>query len=162
MSYENPSSNGGGDPWSKMWADWVGQCAPTGFAPPPNRDEASRQMRQAFMDAWARHCDEFLKSEAFLDGMKKAMDGALAFRQQLNEFLTRVLHENQLPARSDTDSILLVLRSMEERVLERIENLTKRMRALEDRAGAEEPIGSSESGAAAAGAGAKRGKGASR
>jgi len=36
-----------------------------------------------------------------------------------------------MPARSDTDSILVVLRSMEDRVLERIDRLSHRVDALE-------------------------------
>jgi hypothetical protein len=68
-----------------------------------------------------------MRSPAYLDAMKKSMDGALAFKQQINEFLTRALLEQQIPARSDTDSILLVLRSLEERVLSRIDNLNERV-----------------------------------
>lgn len=90
-----------------------------------------KRMRQAFFDAWAKHCDEFLRSDAFLDVLKKSMDSALAFKQELNEFLTKALHDQQMPARSDTDSILLVLRSMEDRVLERMDRLAHRVEALE-------------------------------
>ena len=102
-----------------------------GSAPSSAREDAVKRMRRAFFDAWADHCDEFMRSEVFLDAMKKSMDGALAFKQQVNEFLTRSLHENQMPARSDTDSIMLVLRSMEERVLERIDQLSGRVERLE-------------------------------
>lgn len=100
-------------------------------------------MRQAFFDAWAQYCDEFMRSPAFLDAMKKAMDGALAFKQQINEYLTRTLHETQIPARSDTDSIMLVLRSLEERVLGRIEDLNRKVNELSDRVQAVSPAGAS-------------------
>jgi hypothetical protein len=99
----------------------------------PPQEEMLKQMRQAFFDAWAKYCDEFLRSPAYLEAMKKSMDGALAFKQQVNEFLTRALHESQAPARSDTDSILLVLRSLEERVLGRIEDLNRRVEQVAER-----------------------------
>jgi hypothetical protein len=89
-----------------------------------------KQMRQAFFDAWAQYCDEFMRSDAYLQAMKKAMDGALAFKQQVNDFLTKALHESQVPARSDTDSILLVLRSLEERMLARMDEITRRVDSL--------------------------------
>jgi hypothetical protein len=122
-----------------------------------------KQVRQAFFDAWAEHCDEFMRSEMFLDAMKRSMDSALAFKQQMNEFLTRTLHENQAPARSDTDSIMLVLRSFEERVLQRIDDLGQRVTNLEAHVGraAARGIGDEEGARAAAG-GPKRPKGAAR
>jgi hypothetical protein len=129
---------GNADPnnaFAKLWADWANQMMGAGFSPPGDAREAMlRQMRQAFFDAWARCCEEFLGSDAFLDAMKKSMDGALAFRQQLNEFMTRALHEAQAPARSDTDSIMLVLHGLEERVLSRLEDLAERVAALEETA----------------------------
>lgn len=132
----NYDTNEGGatsDPFSRFWMDLMSKMSGTPFAPTgaQMQDDAMKRMRQAFFDAWAKHCDEFLRSDAFLDVLKKSMDSALAFKQELNEFLTKALHEKQMPARSDTDSILLVLRSMEDRVLERMDKLTQRVDALE-------------------------------
>jgi len=120
--------------FSSFWTDWNKQMAGLGLAPPPAdaRDEMMRTMRQAFFDAWGRYCEEFLGSEVFLDAMKKSMEGTLAFRQELNEFMTRLLHESQVPARSDTDSIMLVLHSLEERVIDRLDELSRRVANLED------------------------------
>ncbi len=132
----NFEANEGGatsDPFSRFWVDLMSKMSGTPFAPTASQmqDEAMKRMRQAFFDSWAKHCDEFLRSDAFLDILKKSMDSALAFKQELNEFMTRALHEKQMPARSDTDSILLVLRSMEGRVLERLDQLSRRVDALE-------------------------------
>jgi len=134
---DNFSSNPFGaaaDPFTKFWTDCASKMTGAGMAPSPAQvsDDAMKQMRRAFFDAWAHHCDEFMRSPAFLDGMKKAMDGALAFREQLNEFMTRALHEGQAPARSDTDSIMLVLRSLEERVLDRLDRLEERVASIDD------------------------------
>ena len=122
------------DPFTKFWTDCASKMMSAGFAPnnASLSEDGLKQMRRAFFDAWAHHCDEFMRSPAFLEGMKKAMDGALAFREQLNEFMTRALHEAQVPARSDTDSIMLVLRSLEERVLDRLDRLEDRVAAIED------------------------------
>jgi hypothetical protein len=131
--YNGSPFGSGNDPFTRFWTECVSKMTGGGFhpAPPPLSDEALKQMRRAFFDAWAHHCDEFMRSPAFLDGMKKAMDGALAFREQLNEFMTRALHESQAPARTDTDAIMLVLRSMEERVLDRLDRLEQRVQILD-------------------------------
>lgn len=132
------ADNGTGDPFSRFWMDLISKMS-TGFAPtaPPSQDETAKRMRQAFFDAWAKHCDEVMHSPMFLDMMKKSMDGALAFKQEVNQFMTKALHEQQMPARSDTDSILLVLRSMEDRVLDRLNKLGERVEKLENAVGGE-------------------------
>ncbi len=124
------------DQFSQFWFDMMSKMGAGAFTPPRTSsptDDMMKQMRQAFFDSWAKYCEEFMRSEQFLSMMKKSMDGALAFRTQLNEFMTKALHEKQMPARSDTDSILLVLRSLEERVLDRIEKLSDRVGNLETR-----------------------------
>ena len=125
----------GGNPteqFTKFWSDMMANAGKFGGQPPPPApDAAMKQMRRAFFDAWAAQCEEFMRSEQFLDSMKKSMDNALAFKQQMNEFFTKHLHDAQMPARSDTDSILLVLRSLEERVLTKLEDLAARVERLE-------------------------------
>ena len=157
--YTGSSFGHGPDPFTKFWTDCVARMSGSSFtqSPPQLSEDALQQMRRAFFDAWAHHCDEFLRSPVFLDGMKKALDGALAFREQLNEFMTRALHEAQAPARNDTDSIMLVLRSMEERVLDRLDRLEERVDALDH--GPESPKQSTSQGSSKArplSAGAKR------
>ena len=135
MGNYDPNEGGAtSDPFSRFWLDLMSKMSGSAFAPTgaPTQDETMKRMRQAFFDAWAKHCDEFLRSDAFLDVLKKSMDSALAFKQELNEFMTKALHDKQMPARSDTDSILMVLRSMEDRVLDRIDRLSRRVDALED------------------------------
>lgn len=99
------------------------------------QEEAAKQMRQAFLDAWAKSCDEFMHSEQFLDMMKSAMDGALAFRERMNQFISNTMQGGPIPSRDDTDSILQAVRTLEERVLDRLELLSQRVDALESDVG---------------------------
>ncbi len=152
--YTGKDADGSADPFSRFWVDLISKMSTAGFGPTAStaQDDSLKRMRQAFFDAWAKHCDEFLHSQAFLDMMKKSLDSALAFKQELNEFLTKALHEQQMPARSDTDSILLVLRSLEDRVLDRLERLSERVEKLEDVVRSDKPADES----AGAPRGAKR------
>ena len=72
-----------------------------------------------------------MRSEQFLTAMKQSMDNALAAKQQVNEFLTKTLHDFQMPSSSDMDNIVLVMRAMEERIVGKLEDLAKRIERLE-------------------------------
>lgn len=122
------------DPIMKFWSDVMasmGGSASRG----PSADDVMRQMRQAFFEAWGRQCEDFMKSEAFLEMMKTSMDHALTFREKTNEFLNKALNDTQMPSREDTDSILVAVRTLQEEVLHRLEDLSKRVTVLEERVG---------------------------
>lgn len=109
----------------------LGGAAPKSSGTP----EAVKQMRQMFFDAWAQYAEQFMRSEQFLTAMKQAMDNALAFRQQMDQFLTQGVRNMQMPARSDADHIVLLLRSLEDRVMQRLDQLDARVSAMENGAG---------------------------
>jgi hypothetical protein len=121
------------DAFSRFWTDAMSRAMGAGGWQPqaPSRDDVMRQMRQAFLDAWEQHCIELMSSEAFLDLMRKSMDNALLFKNQMNQLVAKVMQESPIPSKDDTDSILQVLRSIEGRVLDRLEELTKRVNAIE-------------------------------
>ncbi len=120
------------DPFTAFWSDWMAKMP--GVNPPASSGtpDVLKQMRQAFFDAMAQYADQFMRSEQFLNATKQAMENALAFRQQIDQFLTQSVRNMQAPARADTDHILIVLRSMEERVLNRLEQLDQRVSELEN------------------------------
>ncbi len=140
---ENPA-----DQFSKFWSDAMTRMSGSGTPNPfqsANQD-AVKQMRQAFFDSWAKSCEEFMASETFLKAMKKSMDDGLVFKQQMNEFMTKALHGANMPSRQDTDSILQALRSMESRVLESVEDVSRRVTAVEKRVATVESAKGSSSG----------------
>lgn len=118
------------DAFSRFWTEMLSQSgAPgAGFTPSP---ETIKQMRAGFFEAWAKHCDEFLRSEQFLEMLKQSMDASMLFRQQINQFLTRCLEDAQVPSRTDSDSLMRVMRSVEERVLDRLDSLEQRLEQFE-------------------------------
>ena len=137
MDEKSKSSGSACDPVSQFWADMMAKMSAAGAqAQAASQEEMGKQMRQAFFDAWAKACEEFLRSDLFLDGMKKGMEGALAFKQQMDEMVRKAMGESPLPSREDTESIIQAVRRMEERVLDRLEDLSERVEALEDHVGA--------------------------
>lgn len=136
---------GGSDPFTKFWSEMTNKMGSSGFGMPfdGSNEAAMKAMRQAFFDSWSHHCEEFMRSPMFLDAMKQSMDSALTFREQVNSFLNKALQESQVPTRRDTDSILQVLRGLEERVLDQLQSLSKRVDAMETRTG-KQPVAGGE------------------
>jgi extradiol dioxygenase family protein len=100
-----------------------------GAAPP----EATRQMRSAWMSAMAEQVEQFMRSEQFLTGMKQAMDSSLDMHKQYQALLTTLRHQFQGVATQDVDAIMVMLRHMETRVLEKLDGLEARLERLAGR-----------------------------
>lgn len=129
----------GADVWMKFWTDamakFPGMAGGAAAPPPPNPamapSEMLSKMQQAFLQAWAKSIDEYMRSEAFLAMMKKSMENALSFRQHMDDFLRKTLHAGQAPSRADTGDIMQFLHSFEGRVLDQLADLARRVDALE-------------------------------
>ncbi len=144
------NSFGTQDPFTRMWSDMMGRMAMPGMngmpgmTPPQPTPEMMDQMRKALFSSMTEQAEEYMRSEQFLDSMKKSMDNALAFKQQLNQFLQSGLQTMQMPTRSDSDHMVLLLRGMEERVLGKLEELCERVERLEqNRSGSDTPVSKS-------------------
>ena len=78
-----------------------------------------------------------MRSPQFLESMKQWMENAVSFRKMNNDFMAKVRNEMQAPSREDMDSIMLSVRHMETRILNRVEELSAQVRALKN--GASKP-----------------------
>lgn len=124
-------SANGSDAFTKFWTDYMSRLGAAGISTPPmpSPSEASRQMQRMMFDAMAKYADDFMRSPQFLEAMKQSLDNALAFRRQIDEFLTNALHATQTPSRSDVDELVALVRNVEERILDRVEALERRLEA---------------------------------
>lgn len=120
------------DAFGAFWSDFLRRAASQGVAPtqPPTPDTFA-QLRRAFFDALAEHADKFMRSEAFLVAMKQSLEQSLAFQQTLNDMMKKGLTANQVPTRDDADHITMLVRGVEDRVLDRLERLSRRLDQLE-------------------------------
>jgi len=98
-------------------------CNPN--SPPP---ELLREMRNGILNALAKSWDEFLRSPQFQESMKQWMDQAIALRKMSHDLMGKVRKEMQAPSRDDVDAIMLSMRHMETRILDRLEALEKQFK----------------------------------
>lgn len=85
--------------WRDMWARYAGSAGTHGETPSATgfgagfgtgaflSPDAMRRMQAAFYDAMAQYAEQYMRSPQFLEAMKRSMDQALAFRQQMDSFL---------------------------------------------------------------------------
>lgn len=111
--------------FQKMWTDaftqmgevW-GKYSPSN--PPP---DTIRDMRAGMLKVLSEAWDQFARSPQFMEYMKTSMDGFMDLRKMTADAMTRNHHQMQSPAREDIDGVLLAIRHMERRLLDRIEDI---------------------------------------
>src|SRR5690349_24091374 len=123
--------------FQKIWMESMSKIMQSAFAfgnnsPPP---DVVKEIRSGIFRALAQSWDEFMRSPQFLYCMKQWMDTAINFRKMTNDFMAKVRNEIQAPSRDDIDTILLSVRHMEKRLLDRVEELSVQVEALTQRAG---------------------------
>jgi hypothetical protein len=128
-------SYSGIDPFMRFWTDLMSKMTAAGVTPPHPSQDLMQQLRRAYFDALAEQADQFLRSETFLNAMKQGMESSLAWQQAINQFLQKGLATAQIPSRADAEQLVVLLRGMEERVLDRIEDLSRRVATLESARG---------------------------
>ena len=118
--------------FQKLWLDSFGGMANVWSeyspdAPPP---EEMRKMRSGMLKALAGAWDEFMRTPQFMEMMKVSLNGALDLRRMAREGLNKIHEQFETPTKEDLDSILLAIRHVERRVLERIEGVDDRVRII--------------------------------
>lgn len=128
--------------FQKIWMETASKLFQTAFSTGPNSPppEVLRQMRSGIFQALAQSWDEFMRSPQFLEHMRQWMENAISFRKLTNDFMARVRNEVQAPSRDDIDNIMLNVRHMEKRLLDRLDEVSLQVTALQQQlAGSAKP-----------------------
>ena len=118
--------------YQKIWAETWSKLMQSAFtmAPDSAPPEVLRQIRSGIFQALAQSWEEFMRSPEFLERMKQWMDSAITFRKMTNDFLAKARSDLQAPSREDLDNVMLSVRHMEKRLLDRMEELAKQIEQL--------------------------------
>lgn len=121
--------------FQKIWMESMSKIMQTAFAfgnnsPPP---DVLKQIRSGIFQALAQSWEEFMRSPQFLESMKQWMDTAINFRKMTNDFMAKVRNEIQAPSRDDIDTVMLTVRHMEKRLLDRVEDLAVKIAQIDSR-----------------------------
>ncbi len=118
--------------FQKLWMESMSRMvqAALTFTPGSPPPEVLRQIRTGIFQALAESWDQFMRSPEFAESMKQWMENAIAFRKMSNDFMAKVRNELQSPSRDDIDTIMLTVRHMEKRLLDRIDELSQQVADL--------------------------------
>ncbi len=129
----------GADPFSRFWTDFMGKMSSAGIAPPQPTPDFLKDIRRTFFDAMAEQADQFMRSEMFLNMMKQGVESSLAWQQMMAQFMQKGLSAAQMPSKADTDYFVVLLRGMEDRIVNRLDDLASRVENLETNLSASKP-----------------------
>lgn len=118
--------------FQKLWAECVTKSIQAGmaFAAMPPTPDLLRQIRSDVFQSLAESWENFMRSPQFLDTMKQMMEQTIAMRKAANEFVGKARHEMQAPSREDLDAVMLFVRHMEKRLLDRLDDLSTQVDRL--------------------------------
>ncbi|HWH68947.1 MAG TPA: hypothetical protein VNT26_06150 [Candidatus Sulfotelmatobacter sp.] len=121
--------------FQRMWMDSTTKMMQAAFTVTPNSPapEVLRHMRSGIFQALSQSWEEFMRSPQFLEGTKQWMDNLVSFRKMTNDFMARARNEMQAPSRDDIDTIMLNVRHLEKRLLDRIDQLSAQVEELNQR-----------------------------
>lgn len=124
--------------FQKMWLESMSKVMQAAFTFSPNSPppELMRQIRSGIFAALADSWDKFMRSPEFLETMRQWMEQAIAFRKTSSDFMARVRNELQSPSRDDIDTVMLTVRHMEKRLLDRMETLAAQINEITQQRGA--------------------------
>ena len=123
--------------FQRVWTESMSKVMQAAFttapgAPPP---EIIKQIRAGIFQALAQSWEDFMRTPQFTESMRQWMDNAIHFRKMTNDFMAKVRNEMQAASRDDVDQVILSVRHMEKRLLDRIDQLGKEVGAANGGAG---------------------------
>lgn len=132
MNEQHDGTNQTAEQWAafqEIWGETFSKLMQLGFtfSPESAPPEFMRQMRSGIFQALGQSWEHFLRSPQFMEGMKQHMDNAIAFRKMSGDFFSKVHHETQSTSRDDIDAVMLAVRHMENRILDRVERLAAKI-----------------------------------
>lgn len=120
--------------FQKLWMDSFTNMANvwSQFSPgSPPADEV-RRMRDNMLKVLSQTWDEFMRTPQFMEMMRSSLNSAMDLRQMSRDGMNRVHQQFETAAKEDVDGVLLAIRHVERRVLDRLEDLDERIGKLED------------------------------
>ncbi len=121
--------------FQKLWMDSFARMAGvwTQFSPGSPPPEEVRKMRDGMLKVLGETWDEFMRTPQFMEMMKASLNGALDLKRMAREGINRMHDEFQTPNKEDIDGVLMALRHVERRLLDRLESIDDRIARLDER-----------------------------
>src|SRR5271166_3417443 len=117
--------------WTDSFANMAGVWSHLSPSSPPS-DEV-RKMRGGMLKVLAETWDEYMRTPQFMEMMKGSLNGALDLKRMARDGMNRVHEQFETPSKEDIDGVLMAIRHVERRLLDRLEGLDDRVANLDEK-----------------------------
>lgn len=118
--------------FQKIWMESMckGMQAACTLSPGASPSDVLVKFRTGIFAALTQSWEEFMRSPQFLNSMQKCMEHTVNLRKNTNDLFGKLRNEIQSPSRDDVDTIMVSVRHIEKRLLDRVEDLSAEVHAL--------------------------------
>jgi hypothetical protein len=121
--------------FQKLWIDSFANMAGiwSQFSPWSPPFDEMRKLRGGMLKVLAETWDEYMRTPQFMEMMKASLNGALDLKRMARDGINRVYEQFESPTKEDIDDLLLAVRHVERRLLDRLEELDNRVANLDEK-----------------------------
>ena len=121
--------------FQKLWLDSFSNMASvwSQFSPSSPPSDELRKMRGGMLKVLAETWDEYMRTPQFMEMMKASLNGALDLKRMARDGINRVHEQFENPSKEDIDDLLLAIRHVVRRLLDRLEGLDNRVANLDEK-----------------------------
>jgi len=117
--------------WMTSFANMTGVWPQFSPGSPPS--DEMRKMRGGMLQVLAETWDQYMRTPQFMEMMKASLNGALDLKRLARDGMNRVHEQFENPGKQDIDDVLLAIRHVERRLLDRLEGLDDRVANLNEK-----------------------------
>jgi hypothetical protein len=121
--------------FQKLWLDSFANMASiwSEFSPTSPPLDELRKMRGGMLKVLADTWEEYMRTPQFMQLMNASLNGALDLKRMARDGLNRVHDQLENTTKQDIDGVLMAVRHVERRILDRLEGIEERVTNLDDR-----------------------------
>jgi hypothetical protein len=121
--------------FQKLWMDSVANMASvwSQFSPGAPPADEMRKMRGGMLKVLGETWDDYMRTPQFMEMMKASLNGALDLKRMARDGMNRVHEQFENPSKEDLDGVLMAIRHMERRLLDRLDGLAERVVYLDEK-----------------------------
>jgi hypothetical protein len=119
--------------FQKLWTDSLVNMASvwSQYSPVSPPADEIRKMRGAMLKVLGDTWDDYMRTPQFMELMKASLNGALDLKRMARDGMNRAHEQFENPSKEDIDGVLMAIRHVERRLLDRLEGLDERVANLD-------------------------------
>ena len=121
--------------YQKLWTDSLANMAGvwSEFSPGSPPAGEMRKMRGGMLKVLGETWDDYMRTPQFMEMMKASLNGALDLKRMARDGMNRAHEQFETPSKEDLDGVLMAIRHVERRLLDRLDGLVEQVVNLDEK-----------------------------